>query len=627
MRIVSGIMVSFFLFGMVSPCASPEPAEESTEASFFPLDAGEVPLETIVVTNRRTPSRLEEATEDVIVLDEQDIASLPAQDPGEVLRYVPGVDIQPNRGFSHGSAVTLQGCDSRHVLLMLDGIPLNNQASGQADLARFPLENIDHIEVIRGPSSSTWGSALGGVINLITKDTGTTTKPQGSLTTSFAEFGTRRHSAEVSGRGGLLGYYLSSSYMESGGRDLRDDVLQRNVFGKISYESDPETRFTASFGYSDAATHSGISLDGTWQAQPYRVRYGKVGWQKDHGRWRSETEVKYANQNIGMRAFLTATDTSPLVTVRTDDLLYQLSTSSATTVRSEDVFVWGADVEWHRLTSTYLSEEKTLTFGAPYVHYTLVQAPWNLHAGLRFDYNSEYGREWSPSVGALYRFEHIPETFLRFGVSRAFSAPPLLWKHFDLVLSGRTTNPDIHAERAWVYMVGAQSRPLPALRLDLSLYRADVSEAITLAVDGSGDYYMKNFEKFTRQGAQLQAHVEVTPELRLSLAAAFNEVEDKATGQTVMGGGKPRESYSVTMDYRGRNGFRLCVLGYYDWWNEPPSSRPNDRKMLVDIKVSQELKNMIFFLAVHNVTNSKYWADYYFPIPERYFEGGFTFKW
>ncbi len=627
MRLVLGGTVSFFLFGMASLCASPAPAEESAEASSCLLDAGEVPLETIIVTNRRTPSRLDEATEDVVVLDEQDIASLPAQDLGEVLGYVWGIDIQPNRGFGHGSAVTLQGCDSRHVLVMIDGIPLNNQASGQADLAKVPLENIDHIEVIRGPSSSTWGSALGGVINVITKDTGTTTTPQGSLTASFAEFQTRRQSAEVAGRGGLLGYYFSSSHMESAGLDPRDDVLQRNVFGKFSYESDPETRLTLLFGYDDATTQSGISLDGTWQAQPYRARYGKVGWQKDDGRWRSEIEMKYAHQDIGMRAFLTATDTDPFVAARTDDLLYQLSTSWATSMRSEDLFVWGTDIEWHRLRSSYLSEEKTLTFGAPYVNYTLVQAPWNVHAGLRFDYNSEYGREWSPCVGALYRFEHIPETFVRFEVARAFNAPPLLWKHYDLVLSGLTTNPDIHAERAWVYTMGVQSRPLPALKLDLSLYRADVSEAITLAVNGSGDYYMKNFEKFRRQGAQLQAHVELTQELRFSLGAAFNDVEDRASGQTVMGGGKPRQSYSATMDYRGRNGFRLCLYGYYDRWNEPASSRPNDRKMLVDLKISQQLKNVTLFLSVHNLTNSKYWADYYFPIPERYFEGGLTFKW
>ncbi|MGE5279630.1 MAG: TonB-dependent receptor plug domain-containing protein, partial [Deltaproteobacteria bacterium] len=527
------------LFCFSAPLVFPAPSFSSEE----------IPLETIVVTDTRTARPLAEATQDIVVVTQEDIAGLPARDLGEVLSYVPGIDIAPSRGFGHGSSVTIRGSDSRHVRLMIDGIPLNNQASGQADLSRIPLENIERIEVIRGPCSSVWGSALGGVVNVITKDTGRTPVPHGNVTTSFAEFRTQRHSADAAGAGGSLGYYLSSSYRESGGRGPRDDVLEKNGFGKVTFDADPQTRWTASFGYSGAETNSGIYPDGSWLVQPTRSRYGRIGLQRDDDAGSLRAEAKYAGQNIVTDMFLAAGDTVPLATVRTEDQMYQMSVARTTTVRREDRLVFGADVEWHRLASSYLSADKALVLGAPYVNYAFNEAPWGADAGLRYDYNSAYGHEWSPSLGVLYRFEKAPDSFVRFHAARAFSAPPLLWKHYDLLLSGLTTNPDIHAERAWVYELGAGTRPVAPLKLELTLYRADVSQAINLAVNGTGDYYMKNFEKFRRQGVELRARLDVAAELSLTLAGAFNDVEDRATGATVRGGGKPRQSYSLDLDY------------------------------------------------------------------------------
>jgi outer membrane receptor protein involved in Fe transport len=81
------------------------------------------------------------------------------------------------------------------------------------------------------------------------------------------------------------------------------------------------------------------------------------------------------------------------------------------------------------------------------------------------------------------------------------------------------------------------------------------------------------------------------------------------------------------MEYKNKTGFRLSLKGYYDYWNAPADYQPNDRKMLCDLKISQEFKNLIIFSNIYNLTNSKYWQDYYYPIPARYFEGGVTLKW
>jgi vitamin B12 transporter len=586
-----------------------------------------VDLEKITVTSRRTPIDLGESIDNVTVISDEQIKYLPARDLSEVLSYVPGIDIEPRQGFGRGASVTIQGSDSRQVRVMIDGIPFNNQASGQADLSKFPIENIARIEVIKGPSSSIWGSALGGVINVITKDTGTTTIPHGNITTSFAEFRTRRHSGDVSGKAGPFGYYFSSSYMESGGHGPRDDVLEKNTFGKISYAFEQIGNVTASFGYTGADANSGQFPDGTWQSQPYLSRYGKMGWQKDFGSADLSIDLKHVRQDMTLKSFLTVADEEPLFIIRTRDAFYQCSINSTIRPRGKDLLVLGADFDWHILKSDYLSQAKNIKLEAPYFNYTWIRAPWDLNFGFRFDHNSEFGKQLSPSLGVLYHPGNTPDTSIRFQVSRAFNAPPLLWKHYELTLSGITTNPDIKPERAWVYELGLESKCLQNAWVKLSLYRSDVWDALNLATNGSGEFFMKNFEKFIRQGVEFQSRVNITNELSFLGAAAFNDIKDRATKKIVTGGGRPRQSLSLGIDYRNKRGLNFYLRGHFDRWNEPPEAAPNDRKMLCDANISQQFKNTAFFLNIYNIANSKYWADFFFPVPERYFEGGITCKW
>ncbi|MFH1339167.1 MAG: TonB-dependent receptor plug domain-containing protein, partial [Candidatus Omnitrophota bacterium] len=170
-------------------------------------------LERIIVSAKRFPEALGGVAEDVTVITDEEIKDLPARDLGEVLGYIAGVDIEPRSGFGQPTGISIQGSSSRHVRVMIDGIPLNNQASGQVNPANFPIENIKRIEIIKGAASSVWGSALGGVINVITKDAGDTPVPKGSFTHSTAEHRTLKDSFDLSGKIGEAGYYLFVSYM------------------------------------------------------------------------------------------------------------------------------------------------------------------------------------------------------------------------------------------------------------------------------------------------------------------------------------------------------------------------------------------------------------------------------
>jgi outer membrane receptor protein involved in Fe transport len=210
-------------------------------------------------------------------------------------------------------------------------------------------------------------------------------------------------------------------------------------------------------------------------------------------------------------------------------------------------------------------------------------------------------------------------------VARGFNAPPLLWKYFEQDLSGITVSPDIKPERALNYEAGFESQPIDKFWIKLSLYRSEVTDAIALDVD---NLMMKNFEKFRRQGLELQFRIGLMKNLALYASCAFNDVKNRATGEAVRDGVGPRQRYDLGIEYKNVSGFSISLKSYYNRWDQSQDFfQPNDRKMIADLRVAQKFSLITCFLNVYNLTNSKYWIDYYYPIPRRYFEGGMILEW
>ncbi|NIN92510.1 MAG: TonB-dependent receptor plug domain-containing protein, partial [Candidatus Aenigmarchaeota archaeon] len=98
------------------------------------------------------------------------------------------------------ASVFLRGANSEHTLILMDGVELNDPISPSRsfDLAHLTLDNVDRIEILRGPQSTLYGSdALGGVVNIITKKR--KGKPKLSLSSVGGSYGTVINSGEISG--------------------------------------------------------------------------------------------------------------------------------------------------------------------------------------------------------------------------------------------------------------------------------------------------------------------------------------------------------------------------------------------------------------------------------------------
>lgn len=126
--------------------------------------------DVIVVSASKAEENQDSASEKVHVISDEDIKKSGAKTVSEALGTVPGVVVSSANSKSRSSSVMMQGFEGQYVKVLVDGVALPGDSGGNVYLERFPVENIDHIEIVQGASSALFGSdAMGGIVNIITK--------------------------------------------------------------------------------------------------------------------------------------------------------------------------------------------------------------------------------------------------------------------------------------------------------------------------------------------------------------------------------------------------------------------------------------------------------------------------
>lgn len=197
-----------------------------------------------VVTPTRTPTPIARAGSAVTVIGAEEIARANPRDVSDLLRRVPGVTVTQAGGAGATQTVRMRGQDSRHTLVLVDGIRVNDPSTptGEFDFASLVLSDVERIEVLRGPQSALYGSdAVGGVINIITrKGQGA---PKGALSVEGGSYGTRAGRANVSGSYGRLSYSFGLSGYETTGFSRYGYRIRRIANGlRWPLEADGATR-------------------------------------------------------------------------------------------------------------------------------------------------------------------------------------------------------------------------------------------------------------------------------------------------------------------------------------------------------------------------------------------------
>lgn len=134
-----------------------------------PLIAAET-VEPVVVTATRTTETADSTLSPMIIIDAETIAKNAGADIADLLREYSSIEIGRNGGAGHTTSIFIRGAESNHTLVLIDGVKINPGTIGTPAIQNIDPSVIDHIEIVKGPRSTQFGSdAIGGVINIITK--------------------------------------------------------------------------------------------------------------------------------------------------------------------------------------------------------------------------------------------------------------------------------------------------------------------------------------------------------------------------------------------------------------------------------------------------------------------------
>ena len=135
-----------------------------------PLAFSQTMLPDTVITASRVLQRAQDALPDVSLITRADIERSQARDLPTLLQNLAGMEITQSGGMGGVASLFMRGAESRHALVLVDGLPMNNLNFNLAALEHLPLNGIERIEVVRGNVSSLYGSAaLGGVVQIFTR--------------------------------------------------------------------------------------------------------------------------------------------------------------------------------------------------------------------------------------------------------------------------------------------------------------------------------------------------------------------------------------------------------------------------------------------------------------------------
>lgn len=227
--------------------------------------ADDTPL-TINITAGRTPQSNVDTLASVTVIDRAEIERRQARSVQEVLRGVPGLGFSNNGGLGKSTSVFLRGTESDHVLVLIDGIRVGSATLGTTSLQDIPIDQVERIEVVRGPRSSLYGAdAIGGVIQIFTKKGGGALTPR--LSMAGGSHGTQDYSAGLSGGGDRGWFNVGGSHLETQGFNACDGVPFPPGGGCFTSEPDRDA-----YRNTGATLRAGYKLSDTLAIEGHYLR-------------------------------------------------------------------------------------------------------------------------------------------------------------------------------------------------------------------------------------------------------------------------------------------------------------------------------------------------------------------
>ncbi len=216
-------------------------------------------MDDVVVTATRTETNAQKLAASVTVITKEDIANKQPSSLADLLRSVPGLSVKNDGPHSITSGVYIRGMRKYHTKVMINGVALQDTSTPQttAIISSISLSDIERIEIIRGASSTLYGSnAMGGVINIITRKAEEDAF-SGELGVEAGSHGWQKYSALVSGKKGNFDYLFSSEWLSENGISNKTVTSDNDTYrslalnGEVGYQITDNLRLSLFGLYND----------------------------------------------------------------------------------------------------------------------------------------------------------------------------------------------------------------------------------------------------------------------------------------------------------------------------------------------------------------------------------------
>ena len=557
--------------------ANPAPADTTGSANA----AGQSTFDGAVTTDRLGVS--------VTVVTGEDLRQQQVRYAADALRSLPGVEV--NRTSTPGSAteVRIRGAEAYHTTVLIDGIDVKDPSTGEFDFSDMSAEDIERIEVIRGPSSGLYGAnALGGVINIITK-TG-----KGPLTvtakTEFGAFGTKDAAVALSGGNDKAHIAISYHERDSTGFNISPFGSEKDgsKLGTFSFKGGVMLTDTVSLDVTARNMNKQVDRDGFGGSGGAPGALATAIDEASHSAsntWIAGTNLKWDMLDGKLTHVLRASYKS------TDLKDYDLSASPGFTENRGETFTYAYLATYRFDTPALFGAKHTVTglvekekesfhafdnFPDPFFP-IFIDGP--THERQRLAVAGEYRGEFAGRLDVTAAVRHdAPDTFIDFTTWRTSASLrlpdglrphasvgtgvrlPTMFQQFGFNPNFFRGNPGLQPERSLGWDAGmeftlAKGRAV----LDATYFHADVANKIS-TVGFPVETPVNLQGESLRQGIELSGRFKLSPYVTLGTAYTFLDAEDPSGLHEVR---RPPHSGRVDLNYafdQGRGNVRLAAI-------------------------------------------------------------------
>jgi vitamin B12 transporter len=517
---------------------------------------GEAEAEQVVVSATRFDIPLDLSPASVSVINSEDFEQKQIERVSDALREVPGLSVVQTGVAGQLTAVFTRGLRSEHTQVLLDGIPINQGLQGAFNFADLTIDDIDRIEVVRGPQSTLYGPrALAGVIQIFTKQgTGT---PEAMVAAEGGSYDTFREWGQSDGKIGNFDYSVGASRLDTDNARPNNNYRNTAAITDVGWSPNEQLRIGGLFTYS----YSDIGLPNTifdprpidhflterWLIGPH-IDWKATDWwahkfifSYDHERQLNDpnqdgfigpTRALFERTQIDYQNDLCPTSWLTL----TSGFFY--SRVNAGQERPFVLQIFGPQ-------PTFVSDQTEEIAGFLQATLTPIE---NLIfvAGGRFDHFNQFGGIWTYRVAGSYKIDRT-NTTLHSSVATGFSPPSSQDKIFG-------NNFGLRPERDFGWDIGV-SQELWENRVaaGVTYFHNDLSNAI----GSNGLFQTLNLGAAETQG--LEAELRAQPITNLVFTASYTYLDAENTSSKDIS-----QLQGARLPRRPRN--EVYVSASYLWW-------------------------------------------------------------